>query len=319
VPELLDKTVLITGATGYIGARALEFFSTSFEKVLAFSRESGVHSGTVDSISGSLRSDNFWRDVLDRVDVIVHLGGNTSLRFAEENPDTSLNETLGPLYALSKACVALKKFPRVLFASTATVYGLTPKRPVSERYRVNPITIYDLHKYYAERYLSLAREHGWMESVCFRFSNVYGPSPKMSSSSDRGILSRFALDALNGDPIQVYGSGEVLRDYIFIDDLARALVIAASSNSYLPKVMNLSSGRSYSFAHLVKLVAKEVSIMNGAKAKINYIPWPDNIATIERRNYVSNISLIKKTLGWAPDVSLEEGVHQLLSSINDFA
>lgn len=306
------KTILITGAGGYIAGRLLDLLSVSNCKIIAVTQKKLKKSSNISKVTGDISKKNFWCEVIKEVDVVVHLAGNTSLKYAELDPVGSLQSTILPILGLIEASQINRKVPKVIFSSTATVYGLTTMMPQSEIGPINPITIYDLHKYFAEQQLLLASNRGDIEVICLRLSNVYGPSENINSAQDRGILTRVALNALNGEPIKLYGGGEFLRDYIFIDDVVRAMMMIAVSNKTLPKVMNLSSGTSKRVCDVFKLIADKVQEITGKSVTMDSTDFPPEFSPIELRNYVANIDVIKAELGWSPQVTIEAGIDQLI-------
>jgi nucleoside-diphosphate-sugar epimerase len=109
-------------------------------------------------MQADIRDADSWAEIAKWADVIFHLAGNTSANAAASDPAESLRSTVLPVAHLITAAEAYGRKPRVVFASTATVYGLTPKTPVDENYPTNPVTIYDMHKLFAEQQLAMASQ-----------------------------------------------------------------------------------------------------------------------------------------------------------------
>jgi nucleoside-diphosphate-sugar epimerase len=306
--NLNGKVVTVTGASGYIGSVLVDALIKHSCKVTRVSRMDLVPLADVKTIKADVRNADTWAEFVEQADVIFHLAGNTSVYEAAKNPLESLSSTLLPLNHLIKVAQERQCKPRVVFASTATVYGMTPQRPVAESVEPKPITIYDLHKLFAEQQLALATQQGLLESISLRLANVYGPSTSVSSSDDRGILNRVTAMALQGKDLMVYGDGNYLRDYVYIDDVVRAFMIAGFRKDVCAGVFNVSTGKSISVGDAFKMVAMRAASVTGSKVNIKHLPWPDSACEIEFRNYISDVSSISVELGWRSTTTLESGI-----------
>ena len=123
--------------------------------------------------------------------------------------------------------------------------------------------------------------------------------------SKYSIVNFFIRQAIENEIIKVFGEGNQLRDYIFVEDLASAFVLAAVNEKANGEVFNVGSGIGTRFKDMVNLVVKIV-----AKGKIEYIPWPDHYLNVETGDYVTDISKISGMIGWVPSVSVEEGIEK---------
>lgn len=311
--NLNGKKVVVTGASGYIGSVLVDALVKHSCKVIRVSRVDLVPLADVKTIKADVRNADTWAEIVAQADIIYHLAGNTSVYEAAKNPAESLSSTLLPLNHLIKAAQEQKCKPRVVFASTATVYGLTPQRPVAESVEPKPITVYDLHKLFAEQQLALATQQGVLESVSLRLANVYGPSTSVSSADDRGILNRVTAMALRGKDLMVYGDGNYLRDYVYIDDVVRAFMIAGFRKDVCTGVFNVSTGKSISVGDAFKMVAMRAAIVTGSTVNIKHLPWPDSAGEIEFRSYISDVSSISVKLGWRPTITLESGIDCMIN------
>jgi nucleoside-diphosphate-sugar epimerase len=313
--NLNGKTVVVTGASGYIGSVLVDALVKHSCKVIRVSRVDLVPLVDIKTIKADVRDADIWNEIVVQADIIYHLAGNTSVYEAAENPAESLISTLLPLNHLIKAAHERQCKPRVVFASTATVYGLTPQLPVAETDEPKPITIYDLHKLFAERQLTLATQHGVLESVSLRLANVYGPSTSDSSADDRGILNRVTAMALQGKDLMVYGDGNYLRDYVYIDDVVHAFMVAGSRVDVGGGVFNVATGKSVSVGEAFQKVVERVAIVTGTSVNIRHSPWPEGASEIEFRSYISDISRISATLEWLPTINLESGIDRMIDKL----
>jgi len=310
---LQGKTIAITGASGYIASALIENLLNCSVNIIRVSRQSlSPLSGILD-LKADIKTPECWRDIVSQSDIVICLAGNTSVYTARENPVESLESTVLPINQLLKAAIELRKTPRVIYASTATVYGLTEQFPVTEKHPCNPITVYDLHKHFAEQQLALASQNGLVEGIALRLANVYGPSLANSSANDRGILNKVIKSALQGNDLTLYGNGEYIRDYVYIDDVVSAFIEAAQmeiSNNY---AFNISSGHGVSIKEAFELVMRKTQAITGKAINLNPTSWPKNADPIEFRNYIGCNQLFKNTTNWSPETSLPSGIDRLIN------
>lgn len=313
--NLNGKTVVVTGASGYIGSELVNALVKHQCNVVRVSRNKMMPLANTKSIMADIRIAETWTEIVAQADIIYHLAGNTSVYEAAKNPAESLISTLLPLNHLIKAAQTQQRKPRVVFASTATVYGLTPKCPVAETVEPKPITVYDLHKLFAEQQLSLATQQGILESVSLRLANVYGPSNSNSSADDRGILNKVTSMALQGKDLTVYGDGNYLRDYIYITDVVNAFLFAAISPQSVGLSFNIASGIGTTVKQIFSLVASQAGKIIGQSLAVNSVAWPSDASPIEFREFTGHIGKFKTATGWNPYVNLNDGIALM---INEF-
>ena len=315
--KLEGKVVSITGASGYIGSALTQELEKYSLKIIRISRKKLVPKDGVEDWVLDLNKKSSWIRIVKKSDIIFHLSGNTSIYSAEKDPNESLKSTLFPIIQLINASKKISRIPRVVFSSTATVYGLTKELPVLETSQPNPITTYDLHKFFAEQQLLLASSCNIIDAISLRLANVYGPSPTESLAKDRGVLSKITRMKFELKNLQIYGNGEYLRDYIYIDDVVNAFLHASVMNYNIllnrnDISLNVASGKGTKVIEVFKLISNEVEKITGISGAIKNVPWPKEINEIEKRNYIASIELFKSLSGWEPSVSLDEGIQLLV-------
>lgn len=309
------RRVAVTGAGGYVGSALVNALRQGGASVLRVSRQRLPAIVGTQTWRGDLEEKSSWAHIVSKSDVIFHLAGNTSVYASISDPGASLRSTVLPVTLLSAAAQELRRCPRVVFASTATVYGMTDSFPVSEDLPPRPITNYDLHKIFAEQQLQLATAQGILEAVSLRLGNVYGPSEASSSSGDRGVLNRITRAALEGATLSVYGGGAYIRDYVYIDDVVRAFMAAGVAEEVRGRTFNVASGRGVRIIDAFRLVADRVAKATQTRVEVEAVAWPAGTDEIEFRNFIADVRALSEATGWQPRVQLEEGIDALIADL----
>ena len=306
-PELAQlyrhRSVVVTGSNGYLGSA-----------LTAALRECGASVRPVQRPRADVRTIGCWIDIVAHAEIVFHLAGNTSVEDADADPEDSLRSTVQPIVHLADAARAANRRPRVVFASTATIYGLANPLPVDEGSEPAPVTTYDRHKLLAERQLASATCQEAVDGVSLRLTNVYGPSPSNSTGRDRGILNRMARRAVAGEELCLFGDGNYLRDYVYVGDVVRAFLIAGvRPRAY--GVFNVASGTGTTVGDAFQLVAERAERRTGRRSPIRAVAWPAAADRIGSRQFIANIGRMAATFGWRPAVSLSEGIDLLIEDL----
>ena len=316
------KRILITGASGYIAWNLLRQLVEFDCIIVCFSRNVGkieIQEGiaNLEFIEGSYQDESVYKKVVKDAHVIFHLASQTSIYQAEKNPLADYEANVSPMQLLLEACRKSGTFPVVIFAGTSTQCGMPDELPVDENVIDDPITTYDFHKLQAERWLKFYSRQGWVKGVSLRLTNVYGPGPK-SSSADRGVLNIMIKKALQGDELTIYGTGEYIRDYIFIDDVVKALLCAPIHiDETKGKHFVLGSGFGKSIHDAIELVAKLASKHIGNQVQIKSVKPPSGLLPIEYRNFIADVSSLASLTGISCKYSLEKGITKTIGFYQD--
>lgn len=311
----IKKRVAVIGANGYLGSSLINELMKKQYVVTCVSKKIEKVVPNSFTVSGDLCDADFCKTITEKNDIIFLLSGNTSIKEAENDPMKNLVSTVTPITNIIKAARELRTIPRIIFASTATIYGLTPGAPIKEIYVPKPITNYDLHKLFGEQQLNLASELGYVEGISLRLANVYGPSSNQSSSIDRGIVNKAAIDAINGKNLTLYGEGNQIRDYIYISDVINAMVNAGAARNLKSGTFNVASGSGTKMRQVFELIKKYVEAETGRNIQIKQQPWPEGGNVIDRRNFTADILKIKEEIGWIPRVDIKDGIYLLIRSL----
>ena len=310
------KHVIVTGGAGYIGSALVEKLNLAGAHVTCLSRRYSDNSSGITILKGDIKTKECWLEIVKNADIIFHLAGNTSVYLAAADPEESFNSTVLPITHLISAAQDLAQKPKIIYASTVTVYGLNENFPLTEETPLNPVTTYDAHKVLAEEKLKSASAEGILESVSLRLSNVYGPSLAKSASDDRGILNKVTRMALMGQDIQLFGDGNYLRDYVHIDDVVTAFLVAGSTEGIAGCAFNIATGKSISIRDAFFMVVENVKKIAKKEVQILSVPWPDNADPIEFRNFITNTAYFEAKTGWRSKVSIEMGINSMIAAFN---
>lgn len=320
IKRLGNQKILITGGAGYLASNLCFLLKNTNCTVYRVDRSGSIFqpiSGKlkISDVVGDICDPLIWSNFVGKIDIVFHFAAQTSVYKSANEPAEDLNVNVLPMLRLINAFRSSDRFPFIAFSGTVTETGLTNLFPVDETFRDQPITIYDIHKLTAENYLKYYVQEGMASGAVLRLSNVFGPGPR-SSSADRGVLNGMIRKALRGETLTIYGEGNYIRDYIFVEDVARAFLAAAvnkkrvNGNHYI-----IGSGQGTEFRTAVNLVAERVEMRTGRKASVIHIDPPKALSSIETRNFTANINKFKESTGWNPRISLVEGIDKTIDSI----
>ncbi len=310
--QLLGKRVLITGGLGMIGsslAHKLVECKANVTIVDAYIEPYGANlfniNGVKDAVGlniSDIRDKEAMKILVKDNDLIFNFAGQVSHNDSIEKPflDADINY-IGHLNVLE--CVR-KYNPRakILFSGSRLQFGKIKYMPVDEKHPLDPETPYAFNKAVAEAtYKYYFRQHG-IRCVIFRIANPYGSRCQMKHSK-YSLVNFFLRQAMEDKEITIYGDGEQIRDYIYVDDLVDAFLCAASSEKSDGEVFNVGSGVGTKFVDMVKLIIDVVK-----KGRIKHVCWPEDYANVETGDYVTDISKIDAILNWRPSITLREGI-----------
>jgi nucleoside-diphosphate-sugar epimerase len=312
-----EKTVLVTGASGYIATNLINSLLHISCTIVRLSRHGNLlplqGMANVIDIVGDIREIDIWRRALENIDIVYHFAGQTNVYEANDCPLTDMMSNVVPMLNLLEACRNKSVNPIIVFSGTSTEVGIPNKIPVNEKQEDVPVTIYDLHKLMAEDYLKYYARQGIVRGTTLRLANVYGPGPK-SSGAGRGVMNLMIERALHGERLTIYGKGEYLRDYLYIEDVVSAFMRAAMFIHLLNgKHYVLGSGEGYKIADAIHTVADRAELVTKNDILVEHIEPPVGLSPIEDRVFVADSTAFSKATGWKARYSLIEGIDKSLS------
>jgi len=303
------KQILVTGGAGFIGSHLCERLLDEGNAVICLDN---FYSGSKKNIWHLIGHPGFElvrHDVTEpyraEIDEIYNLACPASPVFYQYDPiQTTKTSVFGTFNMLG---LAKRTKAKILQASTSEVYGDPAEHPQHEGYwgNVNPIGIrscYDEGKRCAESLcFDYHRIHG-VDVKVIRIFNTYGP--RMAVNDGR-VVSNFVVQALKGEDITIYGDGSQTRSFQFVSDLVEGMIRMMATPVGFTGPVNLGNPGEFTMIELAEKVLSKV----GGKSKIVYKPLPADDPKMRR----PDISLAKKELGWEPEVSLDEGLDEVIA------
>jgi len=301
--------VLVTGGAGFIGSHVADLFlDKGYEVHVADDLSTGKRGNIPKKAEFheiNVTSSEFAQLVRERkFDVIAHLAAQMDVRKSVADPvnDATIN-ILGTLNLL-EAVRAGRAGTRVVFTSTGgALYGDFNRPPNLETYPKDPESPYAISKLSIELYLAYyGRVHG-LDTVALRFGNVYGP--RQDPHGEAGVVAIFCGRILENRPLTVFGDGLQTRDYVYVGDVARAMLIAATAP--MPEKARLDA-RAFNIGTGVGTsvldIARKLQRAAGSDVPVEFAPHRPG----EQQESFVNVDKARAVLGWTPEVSLEKGL-----------
>lgn len=252
---------LILGSSGFIGTNIVSYLlKYSNDSIVLFDRIHRCHESNEEDlkrityIEGEFTSDTHFNQLLEDVDIVIHLISTTTPSNYPDDFSDEIKENVFPILKLLDSCVRKKIKKFVFVSSGGTVYGDTKGVRAKENMSTNPICSYGIQKLTIEKYLQLyALRHDFNYAI-IRLSNPYGPH--QNPNGGVGAISNFVYKTLNNEEIHIWGNGNVIRDYIFIDDVAKGIVMI-SKYTGKEHIFNLGTGIGFSLNDIIQMLEKE--------------------------------------------------------------
>lgn len=299
-----SQRCIVLGASGFIGSRLCEKLAVKIRNLKAFGRNplyKNAFGGCI-WIDGDFSDVNQIANAISDCDTVIHLVNATTPASANVNRVADLEANVGGTLRLLDACVNSNVKKIIFISSGGTVYGVPEVIPTPESAPNNPITAYGVSKLTIEKYLSLYKHLYGLDYCVLRVANPYGPY--QTNKKNQGVIAAFLQHAIHNEPIDVWGDGSVVRDYIFIDDVVDA-VDKALTNVSAESTFNIGSGRGFS----IKEIITSLERATGRSIEVNFLPGRNMDVPIS----VLDISRAEEFLGWSPKVSFDDGIAQTYS------
>jgi UDP-glucose 4-epimerase len=303
--ELKGKKILVTGGAGFIGYHLCKKLSSLASNLTIYDN---LSSGKMENVKDAPNAKFVKGDILDlkklgsldKADLIYHLAAQVVVPYSMENPliDFETNAK-GTVQVLEKA---RKDDAKLVFASSAAVYGNPTVFPTPEEYGFHPFSCYGLSKVVGEEYCSMYQSQYGLDITVLRFANVYG-------LRCHGVIHDF-LDKLAKNPgkLEIIGTGLQSRDFVHVSDVVDALVTVGSEDSANGKTYNIGYGTTTTIIDLAKMMLKILNLEKKTFITTTGVSWQGDVTKIWFDN-----SKAKKELNWNPKVSLEDSIKEVIA------
>jgi UDP-glucose 4-epimerase len=309
-----DKDVLITGGLGFIGSNlAIELVRLGARVTIVDNMlpRQGGNLFNVKEIENRVRIN--FSDVRNQLsmnhlvkgkDYIFHLAGQVNHVDSMRNPIQDLDINCRGTLVLLEALKSGNRAGRVIFAGTRGEYGASVKLPVGEDHPTNPKGIYAVTNLTAEKMVLVYDDVFGIRGTSLRITNTFGPRHQMAHD-EYGVFNWFIRKALDDEIIPVFGDGTILRDFLYVEDLVECLLTVALTDAAYGEVFNVGTGVPISFHDLARRISEVVG-----SGKVSFTDFTRERKEVEPGDYYADISKIKRTTGWTPKTSLEEGIRR---------
>lgn len=299
---------VVLGGGGFIGTNLCRRLAATGHRVRAF----GAHRlfpqalGEIDWLQGDFTNPDAVASAIESFDVVFHLVHTMMPQAADLNVAGDLSDNVLSTIAMLERCRQTGT-KRVVFASSGgTVYGKVTQIPTPETTPTDPICAYGISKLAIEKYLALYAHRHALEYRVLRIANPFGPY--QSVGKNQGVIAATIARALRDEPVEIWGDGSVVRDFIFIDDVVDALTLAATDTGE-GRVFNIGSGQGRDLRQIIAAIEQQM----GQRLRLEWKPGrpidvPVSVVAIDRA---------REILAWQPRTSFEDGLRQTIDWARD--
>jgi len=282
--------VVITGAAGFVGLNLLESLKDSEFDIIPCDIVD-IKDVPIPFTKLDITNADSVKKVVKGSDIIVHLAAHQLMSSFSDILQNAQVNIMGTLNLLEAARLYdLKKF---IFTSASSIVGVTKYNPVDEKHPCTPKTPYGVAKLAVEHYLRIYQENYGLDYLIFRFFNIYGPY------QTTGLIPTIYKRLITNSPIDVYGNGSQVRDYVYIKDAMQFFRKAITEN-IKNDVVNIGTGTGTTVLEVINMASEILKI----KPQLNFHPAGEG----EIDNFVANVELLRNLFGSVPNTSVKEGL-----------
>jgi UDP-glucose 4-epimerase len=307
-----DSRILITGGAGFIGSNLAIMLAHAGADITIVDSMAPGYGGNLFNLEpirnqvkinfSDIRDVNVMNYLVRDQDFIFHLAGQVDhiLSLTDPYPDIDIN--IKGTAVLMEACKHYNQQARVIYTGTRGQYGPAVSLPVSETAPTYPKGIYELSRLSAEKLVQIYDDIHGIRSVMLRLTNIYGPRAQMLHSR-YGVVNWFVRLSLDNQPIKVFGDGQILRDFVYVDDCVEAILMAALTPESYGQIFNVGIDKPTNFIELADTVVKACD-----SGSWEFAPFTPERKAQEPGDFYSDITKIRQMIGWEPKTSLFDGL-----------
>lgn len=309
-----DKEVLVTGGLGFIGSNLVIELVRLGARVTIVDNMLPRQGGNLFNVRdmedkvrinfSDVRNQLSMNHLVKGMDFIFHLAGQVNHVDSMKNPIQDLDINCRGTLVLLEALKAHNRTARVIFAGTRGEYGSSVRLPVDEDHPTNPKGIYAVTNLTAEKMVLVYDDIYGMKGTCLRITNTFGPRHQMAHD-EYGVFNWFVRKALDDVEIPVFGDGHILRDFLYVEDLVECMVMVAATDAAYGEVFNVGTGIPVSFFDAARKIVEVAG-----SGKIAFTEFTPERKEVEPGDYYTDISKIRRIVGWDPRTSLEDGIRK---------
>jgi UDP-glucose 4-epimerase len=302
----------VTGGAGYIGSTLVMRLLERGDEVVSIDNQMiGDYKYLADSflgnkaerVIGDIRDIDLlaekWRDC----EVIAHLAALPGLVLCREQPEEAISVNVFGTYQVMEAALKLD-INRVVFCSSAAIYGIPIKMPVTEDHPQRPLNLYGVTKVSGEQIINTYHDNYGIGTVNLRFGNIYGVGLYTRWET---VIPKFVNQAVNGEKITIYGDGEYSRDFVHVQDITKAMILSMTKPSTGGEAFNVG-GETLTINEIAAIVMEEYSKATGVEAESVNTPPRQG----ETKKFSYDLTKIRSKLGFKNDWTVRDGIKQLI-------
>ncbi len=290
------KNILISGGLGFIGSNLANYLKKKNFKIFIIDNLSSNKVNKLNKdiiiIKKNIIDIGSIKKIKNKIDCIIHLAASAEIMIKVEDEKKYFDDNVLGLQEVMNFA-ATNKVKKFIFASSSSIYSETKKKKIKEDSLLNPKHYYAYTKYLGEVMLSRYFKINKINYTIVRLFNIFGPK-------SNAVIGKFLAQKIQKKKLTIFGNGNQKRDFLYIDDLNRAILSILKKKISKNKIYNLGYGNSYSILDLAKLIEKK-----------NFVNLPKRNDDIEIS--ISNINKIKKDLNWSPKISLKKGLDRIIN------